>query len=227
MPLIPQQTKPTVSAQSFLPIKEIKDGIVVLKNGTLRTVIMVKASGFDLKSETEQEAIINSFEGFINSLSFSVQILMRSKKVDLGPYLETLRKRSQEEENELLRIQTVDYVDFVTSLTENYNIMSKSFYVMVPHNPGGFRKTSFWENIFGSSKIGPVGNFEREKVALLEKTNIITGELQGIGLRTIQLNTQELIELFYSIYNPEVSQKEKVANLDDLTTPLVTKKPKK
>ncbi len=220
-----KSTQTNASTQAFLPIKEIRSNIVILKNGTMRTVIMVKASGFDLKSGNEQEAIISSFEGFINSLTFPVQILMRSKKVNLKPYLEMLTKRSQTEENDLLASQIEDYIDFVNVLTENYNIMSKTFYVVVPHNPGGFKKISFWGSLFGSSKTNASGGFEQNKVAVLEKTDLTVNELQNVGLRAVQLNTQELIELFYAIYNPSASQGEKITNLADLTTPIVTKKP--
>lgn len=221
----PKSTQKNTSTQSFLPIKEIRDNVVILKNDTMRTVIMVKASGFDLKSGNEQEAIISSFEGFINSLTFPVQILMRSKKVNLKPYLEMLRGRSQTEENDLLASQIEDYMDFVNVLTENYNIMSKAFYVIVPHNPGGFKKISFWSSLFGSSKEKSTSNFEQNKVAVLEKTDLLINELQNVGLRAVHLNTQELIELFYAIYNPSSSQGEKITNLADLTTPMVTKNP--
>ena len=220
-----KSTQANASTQAFLPIKEIRSNIIILKNDTLRTVIMVKASGFDLKSGNEQEAIISSFEGFINSLTFPVQILMRSKKVDLNPYLEMLKGRSQTEENDLLASQIEDYMDFVNVLTENYNIMSKAFYVIVPYNPGGFKKISFWSSLFGNSKEKSTGNFEQNKVAVLEKTDLLINELQNVGLRAVQLNTQELIELFYAIYNPSSSQGEKITNLADLTTPVVTKKP--
>jgi len=224
-------TQKFASVQEFLPIKEIRNSIVVLKNGNLRTVIMVKASGFELKSQTEQEAIINSFEQFINSLESPIQILMRSKKIDLDYYLKKLKKRADEEVNNLLASQINSYINFIRDLTENYNIMTKTFYIIVQHNISGVlekKKISFWQNLFGSKSQPSVDInqiFEREKGALYEKTNIIIEKLSSIGLRAIQLNTQELIELFYSIYNPETSQQEKInETVFDATVPIINKK---
>lgn len=221
-----QSNKNIASTQSFLPFKEIRDGIIILKNDTLRAVLMVKASGFDLKSTNEQEAIIASFEGFINSLTFPIQILMRSKKVDLAPYLKSLKNRQELEENDLVAVQMEDYIEFIKELTTSYNIMSKTFYVVIPHNPGGFQKVSFWKGLFGEQKNNTLPNFEKEKIVLLERIDIVMNELQGVGLRATQLNTEELIELFYGIYNPEALEGEKINNLTDLTTPIITKQPK-
>jgi len=220
-----KDTSTQPSTQAFLPVKEIKNGIVVLKNGTLRTVILVRTSGFELKSANEQNAIVASFEGFINSLNFPLQIVMQSRKVDLSAYLERLKNLAAEQKSELLRLQTENYLEFVQELITHYNIMSKSFYVVVPHNPGGIAKVGFLSTLLGKATTAPIVNFEKEKVALLEKTNLVISGLQSIGLRAIQLNTQELIELFYKIYNPETSQNQKISNLEEIISPMVTAAP--
>jgi len=215
-----QSTKPG-SSQDFLPIKEIKDGILVLKNGFYRTVLLVKTSGYELKSEAEQNAINSSFEGFINSLTFPIQIVMQSRKVNLAPYLEKLQKIVDKQTTEIMRIQAENYIDFVKMLIANYNIMSKNFYVIVAHNPGGLKKVGLLSGLFGNIGIAPSTNFDREKVVLLEKTDLILSGLQSIGLRVAQLNTQELLELFYNTYNPSISQNEKISNIGS-PGPIVT-----
>ena len=220
------EEKTLPSTQEFLPIKEIKDGVIVLKNGTLRTIIMARGSEFELKSEAEQNGIIYSYQGFINSLTFPIQIVIRSKKLDLNTYLDKLQKKEEEQDNELLRSQTADYIEFIKYLLEVSSIMSKEFYVIVPFNPGGIQSIKKSNPLFGGSKEQNDEeidkDFENNKVALLERTDLVVEGLQEVGLRVAQLNTEELIELFYSIYNPEEAQNQPIKNLEDLTTPILT-----
>lgn len=219
-----QQNKPnTLSTQAFIPIKEIKDGVIVLKNGTLRTVILVRAEEFELKSENEQNAIINSYQQFLNSLEFPLQIVIKSHKKNLKPYVDSLKERENKQENEALRRQISDYIDFIEKLLDISNIMTKQFYVIIPYSPFGKEKEGV-KNLFSFFKKGVSSdvNFEKNKVAILERTDTIVSHLSSIGLGAVQLNTRELIEFFYSVYNPEVAQNEKLTDLSQMTSPVVS-----
>jgi hypothetical protein len=203
------------STQHFLPIKEIRDGIITLKSGGYRTVLMVNAINFNLKSADEQQALIETYQNFINGLSFPLQIVMQSRTLDLDAYLSELNKISTAQSNALLRTQTNEYTTFVRELIGVANIMSKTFYVIIPHQEtvasSGFR-------LFG--RRGPVTSgrkFEEIKTELSEKTGVVSNGLSSLGLSNVQLNTQELIELFYTTYNFDTARRQKlfsVSNVD-------------
>jgi len=215
--------KKVPSTQSYLNIEEIHDGVVILKNGGMRTVLMVSTVNFALKSEDEQNATIYSYQNFINSLSFPIQILMQSRRLDLSIYLSKLRIIQEKLENQLLRLQTKSYIDFMERLLSVANIMDKKFYIVIPYEPIGAKKISLLEKIHSAITGRPskrqILEFENNKKELDERARIIAQGLGGIGLRAVQLNTLELTELYYGSYNPDSSSRQKIASISQFALP--------
>lgn len=199
--------KAVESTQKYLDIEEVKENTIVLKDGSLRAVVVVSSTNFALKSEDEQNASVAAYQNFINSLDFPVQILIHSRVLDINSYLEKLRGLASAQTNELLRIQITEYIEYVASLVQYASIMNKIFYVVVPYSAAA-GKESFTGRL--AKFLNPAAkiassqeDFERTKVKLEERINHVIAGLGGIGLRSIVLNTQELIELLYSSYNFE------------------------
>lgn len=196
------------STQSFLRIAEIKSDTVVLDDGTLRGILAVASTNFDLKSQEEQEAIIFNYQRFLNSLDFSVQILMQSRKMEVGTYVDKLKKMAEKQTNELLRVQTVEYTEFISRLIENASIMNKNFYVIVPlgtsitPSPAGFLS-----RLFGGGKTREaaerIQNFEKAKQELDTRAQSVSANLAQVGLKAVKLKTEEIIQLYYNSYNFE------------------------
>lgn len=215
------------STQSYLDIEEIHNGVVILKNGGMRMVLMASAINFNLKSEAEQNAIIYSFQSFLNALGFPIQIVMQSRRLDLSGYLAKLRDKEKQTQNALLRTQMDDYISFVERLLTVANIMEKNFYVVVPYDPISLKKESVIDKIFnifpGQKRKKEIIDFENFRKELAERTTVIASGLGGMGIRAVQLNTQELAELYYSSYNPESAVRQKIYSLSDIMAPIVEK----
>lgn len=199
---------PGKTTQSFLKIAEIKNDCVVLNDGTMRAVLSVSSTNFDLKSQEEQDAIIFAFQRFLNSLEFPIQIIMQSRKMEVGNYLEKLKRIAEKQVNELLKVQTSEYVEFVSRLIENASIMNKNFYLVVPLSDNILPSpSSVLNKIFGGGKAQEikerVENFEKAKEKLDNRVVAVNGSLGGLGLRTARLKTEELIQLYYNSYNFE------------------------
>ncbi len=218
------------SVQAFLDISEIRDNVLILKDGSLRAVLMASSVNFDLKSPGEQEAIIYSFQDFLNSLDFPIQIVIRSKKLDLDNYLFKLEETQKQETNEFIKTQIDQYIGFIKSLLEISNIMDKKFYVVVPFFPSsletGIKKIGLIQKI--ATSLNPTlaqkqkeEEVEMHKKELLERLNLVMAGLDNLGLRAAQLTTIDLIELFYEIYNLETAQREKIFDVDALTSDVV------
>lgn len=212
--------KPTVSTQSHLDIAEIKEGTIVLKNGSLRAVLVVSSTNFSLKSGEEQNALVAAYQSFLNSLNFPVQILMQSRKLDINTYLDKLRGIMQEQTNELLRLQTQEYIEYITKLVEFASIMNKTFYVVVPYSfdiakEGFFRKIGKIFNPAGTISSNKQ-DFERYKDELMSRANHVSQVLNGMGLRTMILSTEELIELLYNSYNLDTASPIRIKSVEDL-----------
>jgi len=212
------------STQEALKFAEIRDNTVVLKDGHLRQILLCSSINFSLKSEQEQNAIIFAYQNFLNSLDFPIQILMQSKKLDLSNYLAKLEGRSNEQTNELLRLQTTDYIEFIKRLINLANIMDKRFYVVVPYLVP-LKMTS--ANIPLPSKQDtpqPVlseEEFSQYKKELEHRLQVIQSGLGSIGIRTALLSTQQIIELLYGVYNPEEASKEKITTAEELQGEIV------
>lgn len=210
------------STQKYLNITEIKDGIVVLRNGTLRAVLMASSINFDLKSTDEQNAIIYGYQEFANSLDFPLQIIINSRRLDITPYLNDLKERERVQKNELLQIQTHDYREYVEKLVDFANVMNKNFYIIIPYAPAETQKIGLLEKFF--SLFEPQGavkkiqeiDFQRHKEQLWQRVTHIQAGLAPLGIKTAPLNTQELIELFYIFYNPQPVGSQGLADIEAL-----------
>lgn len=210
-----------VATQRYLDIMEIKDNCVVLKDGSLRSILLVSSINFSLKSEEEQEAVIQSYIGFLNALDFNLQIVIQSRKLNIDSYIERLKKMEKEQGNELLRMQTVEYRQYIAELVQMADIMSKRFYVVVPYSGRGDKPKKFISQIVES--ISPTSaihlkkqKFEKYKDELFKRVDYVRDALSSLGLRSEPLDTQSLIELFYNTYNPESYNQEKLVDLNKI-----------
>lgn len=208
---MPQEKLRAKSAQEFLPIQEIRDGIVVLKNGSLRLVLMASSLNFSLKSTQEQDAIILQYQNFLNSLDFTVQFFIQSRKLNISPYIEILSEAEKKQSNELIKIQTREYIEFVKTFVETSNIVTKTFYVVVPFEPPAFEVAKgLISSLFkplaqrkgGGSQRTSDEKFEEHKTQLWQRVDAATQGLIRCGVRVAPLNTEELIELYYGLFNP-------------------------
>lgn len=205
-----------LSTQEFVPIKEVKDGLVVLKDGSLRAVILASSLNFSLKSEEERTAILSQFQEFLNSLDFTVQIFIQSRKLDIRPYLALMEQRYKEQTNDLMKIQIQEYIQFVKSFTESSNIMTKNFFIVVPYTPAVMTLSKgFLSNLlpFGKKEESAVQKaegqeqFEENRTQLEQRVSVVQQGLARCGIRVIQLGNEEVIEFFYKLFNPGETDK--------------------
>jgi hypothetical protein len=213
--------KVSASTQQFLNIAEIKDNTVIMRDGTLRSVILASSINFALKSEDEQNAIIAAYVGFLNNLEFPLQIVIESRELDIDNYINNLKQKEKEQTNELLKIQTVEYIQYVSELISIGKIMNKRFYVVVPYNPLSDRRKNFFTNFIEILK--PVSLvqmkekiFTRRRLELSKRVDGIISGLASMGISAVELDTQSLIELFYNIYNPSTSSNQKLVDVGQL-----------
>lgn len=216
------------STQNSLLISEIKDGVVVLKDGTMRAVILASAINFDLMSRQEQDGVEYSYQSFLNSLHFPIQIVVRSQKIDLDRYLEKLSELKAGQDNDLLALLMEDYIANIKSLLDEVNIMDKQFYVVVPFYPPIITKTSFFDSLkttLAGQRVITVteADFNQYKTELTQRVALVASGLNQMGIRAIPLNSQELIDLYYSTYNPDVAANQKLIDPAQLQTPIVTR----
>lgn len=208
--------KPVAPAtQRYLDIAEIREDAVIMKDGTLRAVLAVSSINFALKSEDEQQAVIAQYVQFLNTLEYPLQIVIHSRKLDIEPYLVKLQEFEKQQHNELLKAQMADYRNFVGELVSLGDIMTKSFYVIVPYSPLSDRRKGFFDRLgeaFSPAKLVRLraGAFGERRQDLMQRTEHVMGSLQSLGLKSVLLDTQALIELFYRLYNPETSKGEKM-----------------
>ncbi len=218
-----KQKQKLLSTQRYLDFAAVHDDTLVLKNGGLRAVLEVSSINFNLKSEEEQNAIIYSYQRYLNALNFPVQILIKSRKLDIDLYLENLKDKMRHQQNELLKRQMSEYVEYISKLVEYADIMEKKFYVVIPQNPPRAEKKgflqSFWEKIHPDDKVEDIirrrQEFKTLKTGLDERINVVTTGLENCGLSIKKLDTQKVIELFYQSYNPQLAREEKLAPVRD------------
>jgi len=214
-------SKPGPATQRYLDIAEIKGDVVVLKDGTLRTVLFVSSINFALKSEDEQNAIIQQYVAFLNALEFPVQIVIQSRKLNIDAYLERLKENERQQQNELLRIQIADYRAFVAELISIGQIMQKQFFVVIPYNPSTDKRKSFWTRLQEAISPGSAVRLAEKKFQGYKKdidlrTDHIKASLGSMGLKAVTLDTQSLIEVFYRAYNPELLDTEKLTDVEKM-----------
>lgn len=215
------QAKTASATQSFLKVREVRDDCIIMKDGTLRAIVAVSSTNFDLKNEDEQNALIFNFQRFLNSLDHSVQILMQSRQMNISEYTEKLRHIMERQTNELLRVQTAEYIDFISRLVENANVMNKSFYVIIPLSqvilptqPGTFAK--FFGNVQAKQDSEEIANFEKTKHSIDQRVTSVVSGLSSIGLRALRLNTNQLIELLYNSLNFQAGPLLDASNLSNI-----------
>jgi len=233
----PVKTNPN-STQNTLQIAEVRDGIAIMNDGSFRSVIMVKSINFDLMSPQEQEAVEYSYQGFLNSLYFPIQIFIRSQKIDLQPYIARLDKIRTEHDNMLLAMLMDDYINYIDQLSQQTNIMDKKFYVVVPYFPivdaqaqqrALAQSKTFLSGIkalFGTQEQHITINeadLEKAKTELRNRVQAALAGLMQCGIQGLPLDTQELIELYYNAYNPDTATRQQLKNFGDMEADVVTK----
>ncbi len=204
---------PTES-QQFVPIKEIRNGTIILEDGSFNTVLLVTSMNFALKSYDEQMATMGQFQHFLNSLEFSVQISVQSRRLDIRPYIATLEEKRRDEPNELIKMQIDEYGQFVQNFTDSFSIMDKKFFVVVSYLPslasqsGG--PTGIINSLLGNKKDSSLVNderFEEIKSQLEQRTDLVAGGISRMGIKAIRLGTEEAVEVLYRIFNPGENEK--------------------
>lgn len=197
------------ATQEFVPIEEVRDGIVVLKDGGLRAIVLCSSMNFSLKSADEKSAILLQFQDFLNSLDFSIEILVQSRKLDIRPYIALLEERERKQETDLMKIQVREYIGFVKSFTESANIMTKHFFIVIPYTPAIVSDVSA-KGLLATVGLGKKGtpaaakdaSFEESRSQLEERVSVVEQGMVRSGIRVARLGTEEAIELFYKAFNP-------------------------
>jgi type IV secretory pathway VirB4 component len=221
------------TTQNSLLISEIRDGMVIMSDGSFRAVIACKSINFDLMSSREREGVEFSYQNFLNALYFPIQIFVRSQRVDIGPYIDRLSTIRRAQDNMLLNVLMDDYINFIDVLSQEANIMDKSFFVIIPYFPAGDLSNVLVQSkgIFGkifskpqttATKIDKV-SYEKAKDEIKNRVDSVTSGLFQIGVNSVQLNTKELGELYYNMYNPDTAVREPLGDFEDVTSTFVQK----
>lgn len=234
-PSAPIATPPntTNSTQNSLMIAELREGMVVMNDGSFRAVVKCQSINFDLMSERERDGVVMSYQNFLNSLNFDLQILIRSQRVDIGPYIQHLVETRRNQDNMLLGVLMDDYIDFIDSVAATANIMDKSFYIIVPYYTVGSvnnaikNSTNLFKSIFAPKKTGAVhidsASYVKAKDEVTNRVNLVLSGLFQIGIQSQQLNTKQLGELYYNFYNPDTAVNEELNDFNNVAT-IYTKK---
>src|SRR3989338_4896674 len=204
----------TNATQEFVPIKEVREGIVLLKDGGMRAILLCSSLNFSLKAEDERNAILMQFQDFLNSLDFSIEIVVQSRKLDIRPYIVLLEQQEKAQTNNLMRIQVKEYIEFIKNFTESVNIMTKNFFIVVPYSPAlvDTGDISSFASKLGFSKpkekvAEAEADFEESRSQLEERLSVVEQGLVRTGIRVARLGTEEVIELFYKAFNPRETEK--------------------
>jgi len=193
------------ATQRFVPIRDIKDGVVIKRDGEMLMVLLASSVNFALKSLDEQKAILQQFQSFLNTLDFSLQIYVQSRKLNIEPYLGLLASMEGKQDNDLMKIQLAEYMEFIRSFTTDVDVMSKSFFVIIPYSPTKLNLQKGVSSLFSGSSTAGLTNdqqFEEHRLQLEQRVGMVTQGLAGVGVRTMKLEKDELVELYYHLYNP-------------------------
>lgn len=239
--LTPQQQqqqaaqKRPASTQNSLLLSEIRDGMVIMGDGSFRAVVACKSINFDLMSSREREGVEYSYQNFLNALYFPIQIFIRSQRVDIEPYLDKLEEIRRNQDNMLLNVLMDDYINFIDVLSQEANIMDKSFFIVVPYFPAGDvtnvveQGKGFFDKIFGGTKqAAPVTKidkvtYDKAKDEIKNRVDSVVNGLMQVGIQAAQLNTKQLGELYYNIYNPDTAVREPLADFNSVTSTYIRK----
>lgn len=229
-PVVPKNPN---STQNSLLLSEVRDNMVIMADGTFRAVIACKSINFDLMSSHEREGVEYSYQNFLNSLNYPLQILIRSQRVDIGPYIDHLVEVRRNQDNMLLGVLMDDYINFIDALSQDANIMNKSFFIAVPYYPQGDvasvveQSKGFFSKVFGKEKNTvtkiDTATYEKAKTEIKNRVDNVTAGLFQVGVQAVQLNTKELGELYYNVYNPDTAVREPLGNFDSITATYVKK----
>jgi type IV secretory pathway VirB4 component len=231
-PISPNRDEPT-STQSTLLMSELRDNVVIMKDGSFRAVVACKSINFDLMSDAEREGVEGAYQSFLNSLKYNIQILVRSQKVDIGPYIEKLSEIRRNNDNMLLGVLMDDYIEFIDALSQEANIMDKSFFIVIPYYPSAdaekvLNQTKNFFKSFSKSKGPEITRIDRATYdkALEELANRVDSVMAGlfdIGIHSVRLKTKELAELYYNFNNPDTAVREPLVDFSQLATMYVKK----
>ena len=223
------------STQNTLLFSEIRDDLVIMADGSFRSVVVCKSINFDLMSASEREGVEFSYQNFLNSLNHPIQVLIRSQRVDIGPYIDGLATMRKDQDNMLLGLLMDDYISFINVVSQQANIMNKSFFIVIPYYPNGDSASlieqgkGFFARLMARPKntitrIDSVA-YQKAKDEIKNRTEGVMSGLFQLGVQCVQLNTKELGELYYNSYNPDTAVREPLGNFDDITTTYVKKAP--
>ena len=221
------------TTQNSLLISEIRDGMVIMSDGSFRAIVACKSINFDLMSSREREGVEFSYQNFLNALYFPIQIFIRSQRVDIGPYIDRLAQIRRSQDNMLLNVLMDDYINFIDILSQEANIMDKSFFIVIPFFPSGDLSNVIEQSrgIFGklfskpqttATKIDKV-QYEKAKDEIKNRVDSVTSGLFQIGVKSVQLNTKEIGELYYNVYNPDTAVREPLGDFENVTSTFVRK----
>ena len=232
VPVSPNKEVPT-STQATLLISELRDNVVIMKDGSFRAVVACKSINFDLMSEMEREGVEYSYQNFLNSLKFTTQILVRSQRVDIGPYIERLNEIRRSNDNMLLGVLMEDYINFIDILSQEANIMDKSFFIVIPYYTSAdaekvIQQTKNFFKSFSKTRTPEVtridrATYEKALTELNNRVDAVTSGLFQIGVHSVRLNTKELAELYYNFNNPDTAVREPLVDFSKLATMYVRK----
>ena len=234
-PAAAQPQRKVNSTQNSLLLSELRDSMVIMADGSFRAVVACKSINFDLMSSREREGVEYSYQNFLNALYFPIQIFIRSQRVDIGPYIDRLEDIRRGQDNMLLSVLMDDYISFIDALAQEANIMDKSFFVVVPYFPAGDLSTikeqgkGFFDAIFGGAKATTAVTkidkvtYEKAKEEIKNRVDSVVSGLLQVGVQAVQLNTKQLGELYYNVYNPDTAVREPLGDFDSLATTYVRK----
>jgi hypothetical protein len=203
------------ATQEFVPIKEIRDGIIVLKDDSLRAIVLANSVNLSLKSDDEQKATILQFQNFLNTLDFPIQISVQSRRLNINPYLQTLENRLGLQNEPLLKLQTKEYIEFIRNFTDSVAIMTKNFFIVVPYTHTTLQSSSgamgnffkiFSKKSNAETKMASQADFEEKRSQLEQRLSVIEQGLGRCGIKSVQLGTEEVVEVFYKVFNPGQSE---------------------
>jgi type IV secretory pathway VirB4 component len=192
------------ATQEFVPVRDVKDNVVILKDGQMCMILLASSINFALKSADEQQGILSSFQSFLNTLDFSLQFYVQSRKLNIEPYLTQLKEREVQQDNDLMRIQLREYIGFIRTFVSEVDVMSKNFFVVIPYNPVTLDFASNLGAVFGKKRdiVIEESKFQENRLQLEQRAALVEQGLTRIGVRTIPLHNEELVELYYHIFNP-------------------------
>jgi len=196
---------PKTTTQKFVPVKDVRSNVLELKDGKLCIILLASSINFALKSQDEQKAILSQFQSFLNTLDFSLQVYIQSRRLNIEPYLSQLSDQEGSQYNDLMRIQLREYIEFVRKFTKEVDVMTKNFFVVISYTPSRINAKEGILSLFGAgsnTSQNKQETFEENRSQLEQRVNIVEQGLNRLGVKAVPLQNDDLIELYYHIFNP-------------------------